>query len=527
MDTQSSMFPLEEFEPGSPPLPDEENHCNEERVPGDGGGRAGIGAERQEDGLETTADTEQRADVPEEASVPIAEQAEGEEPDPIYQRTGLKGPFQLSPLALIFPDALVEDLAANIKAHGLLEEITAAGDPPLVIDGKRRLKASPLAGVEPRYRLLRGGMDPRAYVWAKNGERRDLSKSQKALAFAELFPNWHPGRPPKIKENCRISDNSPPATQGEAAKARSISRQLVSGAVKLVNSDVPELTEAVRQDVITLNDALNKDVLGAPREVQRQALALVRSGAERTASAAVAKVQEESSEQGDEHDPEADPPTTFGENATFHSCSVADLRKRLQPGTADLIVACPPPDARLNIFTDLGALANHVLSKAGVMVVAMADTGRQPEVLSRLLKEGLEWIMELSLLFPAPIATSGEPHWIDIRRVALLVSGKSQAELKITQDVIEAPGPVASGEADALAIEDGMELIVNRFASPGQVVCIPMLQGASSMVVAALKAGCTVIGADEDQSCIDLVLEQLRGAMLESQPSGQEDLRSE
>ena len=514
MDTQHSMFPLEEFEPGSPHLPDEETYCGEEGVPRDGG-RAGIGAERQEDSLETTADPEQGAGVPEESPVSIKEQAKGEEPDSIYERTGLKGPFELSPLALIFSDAPVEDLAANIKANGLLEEITVAGDPRLVIDGKRRHKASPLAGVQPRYRLLRGDMDPRAYVWAKNGERRDLSKSQKALAFAELFPNWHPGRPPKIKENCRISDYSPPATQGEAAKARSISRDLVSGAVKLVNSDVPELTEAVRQDVITLNDALKKNVLGAPREVQQQALALVRSGAERTDSAAVARVQEESSKQEDEQAPEADPPTTFGENATFYSCSVASLRKRLEPGTADLIVACPPPDARLSTFTDLGALSTHGLSKAGVMVVAVVDTGRQPEVMSRLLKGELEWIMELSLLFPTPVATSGEPHWIDIRRVALLVCGKARAELKITQDVIEAPGPGASGEADVPALEDGLGLIMSLFASPGQVVCIPMLQGASSMVLAALKAGCTVIGADEDQSRIDLVLEQLRGAMPE------------
>lgn len=293
----------------------------------------------------------------------------------------------------------------------------------------------------------------------------------------------------------------------------------VSGAVKLVNSDVPELTEAVRQDVITLNDALKNNVLGSPREVHRQALALVRSGAERTASAAVARVLGDHSEQEDEQASETGPPATFGENATFHACSVAGLRKRLEPGTADLIVACPPPDAQLNIFTDLGSVSNHVLSNTGVMVAAIADTGREPEVLSRLLKSGLEWIMELSLLFPAPIATSGEPNWIDIRRVALLVCGKARAELKITQDVIEAPGPGASCEADAPALEDGLGLMVNLFASQGQVVCIPTLQGASRMVAAAVKAGCRVIGADEDHSRIDLALEQLRGAVPESQPS--------
>ena len=72
MDTQSSMFPLEDFGPGSPPLPDEEAHCGEEGAPGDGrssDGQTGIGAEGQEDSLETTADPEQGADAPEELPV--------------------------------------------------------------------------------------------------------------------------------------------------------------------------------------------------------------------------------------------------------------------------------------------------------------------------------------------------------------------------------------------------------------------------------------------------------------------------
>ena len=119
-------------------------------------------------------------------------------------------------------------------------------------------------------------------------------------------------------------------------------------------------------------------------KVQRQALVLVRSGAEGTASAAVARVLEEHLKQEDKQASETDPPTTFGENATFHACSVAGLRKRLEPGTADLIVARPPPDARLTTFTDLSALSNHVLSNIGVMVVSLADTRQLPEVLPRL-----------------------------------------------------------------------------------------------------------------------------------------------
>ena len=82
-------------------------------------------------------------------------------------------------------------LAANVEAIGILEEPTAAWtqgteNPPEVIDGKRIIQAAEIAGVQPTYRLLHRDIDPRDYVWAKNGERRNLSPSQKALAFAAV-----------------------------------------------------------------------------------------------------------------------------------------------------------------------------------------------------------------------------------------------------------------------------------------------------------------------------------------------------
>ena len=47
------------------------------------------------------------------------------------------------------------------------------------------------------------------------------------------------------------------------------------------------------------------------------------------------------------------------------------------------------------------------------------------------------------------------------------------------------------------------------------------------MAVVAVTAGCVFVRADEDQSRLDLVLEQLRGAVPGSQPSDQEEIRSE
>ena len=156
------------------------------------------------------------------------------------------------------------------------------------------------------------------------------------------------------------------------------------------------------------------------------------------------------------------------------------------------------------------------------MVVAVIDTDRLPEMLARMRRYGPEWIMEFSLLFTTPVATSGEPHRIALRREALLVYGKPGARLSGKEDVIEVRAPGRDAEGRPLGLEDGMVLVVRRFASQGQVVCDHMVGGRSRVVLAAIRGGCTFIGTDEDQWRIYRVLEQLAGAVTESPPPDQE-----
>ena len=143
------------------------------------------------------------------------------------------------------------------------------------------------------------------------------------------------------------------------------------------------------------------------------------------------------------------------------------------------------------------------------MVVAVVATGALPEMLDRLSRGGPEFIAEFSLLFPAPIAELGDPHYTEIRRAALLTFGKSGAKLPPGGDVIEVPDPGRDTENRPMELEDGMSLVVSRFASPRQVICIPTLQGGFGAVLATLGSGCTVIGADEDQSLIDDVVREV------------------
>ena len=486
---------------------------------------AAIVEEQAPDGTRTPVDLEQGSAGPDGVNAGTGAPAPARDAHPVYESTGLPGPFALGPLALVFPDSPEEGLnalAVDIAANGLLEEITVAGYPPSILDGKRRLRACERAGRQPVYRLLRRDIDPRNYLWAKNGERRDLTKSQKALAAAELSSFSGPGRPRNEGENSAVLQNSPRTTMDQVAGQGGFSTRLLNDAARIADRDghaVPELREAVREGMTTITDVAQSRVISAPPDVQRQAVALVRADEARTVAAAVARVLAHAAEQ--------DSPTTFsptrsGEIATFHHCSVADLGQRMAPGTVDLIVALPPADARLATFSDLAALATRALTQEGVMVVAVADTGRLPGMLARLRRHGPEWIMEFSLLFPTPVAASGDPNWIALRRVALLVCGKPGARLRGEGDIIDLSAPSAGTGDRPPELKDGMAQVVRHFASSGQVVCDPMVGGRSAVASAAIGGGCTFIGADDDQSRIDRVVEQLAGTVSNSPPQHQE-----
>lgn len=101
------------------------------------------------------------------------------------------------PAADVFPmlpeDELAE-LADDIKENGLRESIviceaqTADGEVvEMIVDGRNRRAACKLAGVEPTVRRL-NGEDPNAYVLSANIHRRHMTKGQRAMAVAMIYP---------------------------------------------------------------------------------------------------------------------------------------------------------------------------------------------------------------------------------------------------------------------------------------------------------------------------------------------------
>ena len=567
MDT-TPLFPLEQYEASFPDLPQAENddtdgalqerdHTDEtpdteglrqatesasptvfgqEDVPARDmlDHRAGIREEHEPDRTEIAAPNPQGSSGLAGDFADNGELVSAEETASIYEATGLTGPFKLNPMGMAFPDTSNEDLmalAANLEAIGILEEPTVAWtqgteNPPEVIDGKRLLKAAEIAGVQPTYRLLRRDIDPRDYVWAKNGERRNLSPSQKALAFALLYPKLGPGRPPGPAENCQIFDSFPQPTQGQGAAKLKVSRPLINDAYKVADPNgrvTPEVREAVRQGIVTVSDAVKDTVGNAAQEVQREALSLVKDGSSRTLSAAVAKVAKEERERHDEPLIKLDRPTRIGRNLVLHSCSIDRLKWGLKPGTVDLVLAHLPEYFRLGFFYKIAELADHVLSDAGVLVVVW-DVGPLREMLDGLSRgaRGMKFIADFSAIFPAPITELGVPHHTKIRRAALLVFGKKAAKLPEGDDVIEVPAPAGGMADDFMDLKDCLPLVVARFASRGQTLCIPTLTDNGGAVVAALAAGCTVIGADDDQPVIDDVVRRVSEPTHDSSPDDPE-----
>ena len=99
------------------------------------------------------------------------------------------------PIADLFPmmaDDELAELADDIKANGLIHPIITDGEGQL-IDGRNRLKACKLAGIEPRFEKL-NGQDPIAYIYSANIRRRNLTKSQRVMLVARMYPDTKQGK---------------------------------------------------------------------------------------------------------------------------------------------------------------------------------------------------------------------------------------------------------------------------------------------------------------------------------------------
>ena len=83
-------------------------------------------------------------------------------------------------------DDELQDLADDIKEHGLLHPIVLDAD-GVLIDGRNRLAACEIAGMKPLFTSL-NGHDATAFIMSANIARRQMTKGAIAMVVAKAYP---------------------------------------------------------------------------------------------------------------------------------------------------------------------------------------------------------------------------------------------------------------------------------------------------------------------------------------------------
>lgn len=140
--------------------------------------------------------------------------------------------YDIHPAAEIFPLMTADEfsgLVTDIEEHGLREAIVLCNGK--VLDGRNRLTACELIGVEPSFVNWPNGEDPHAYVVSKNLHRRHLNESQLAMIATKIA-----NRPHGDQSDAPVGASA----QKEAAEMMGVSRRSVQRARVVQEQGTPE-----------------------------------------------------------------------------------------------------------------------------------------------------------------------------------------------------------------------------------------------------------------------------------------------
>lgn len=180
--------------------------------------------------------------------------------------------------------ASLAEMADDIKINGQQQPVILHQG--LLLDGRNRLKACELAGVEPEIREWTGD-DPVRWVLSLNFHRRHLTDSQKSIvgaraeellarrvtARAEAPPpaSDDPDEPPVVADKPPTDREIRRQARESAAALVNVSEKAIARGRKLIDNAVPELVGAVARGTVTLTQATRVAKLDA--ESQRDLVA--------------------------------------------------------------------------------------------------------------------------------------------------------------------------------------------------------------------------------------------------------------
>lgn len=407
------------------------------------------------------------------------------------------------PAAELFPlldDGDLADLASDIRERGLIEPVWLYDDPEhgrVVLDGRNRLRACEMAGVEPTTRLYTGD-DPIGFSVAQNLQRRHLSAGQKAAVAFELLPLYEAEAEKRrrvaisqarseTRADLPASDPEPSTARSERreefapkreARARDFAASVAgtSGRAvaqyKRVAEQAPDLAEKVKAGQVAIDRA---ERIIRDREAEQRKIAEAKAEAEA----------------------QPEPSTVDIRHGDFREV-LADLTD------VDAIITDPPyPAEFLPLLDDLAAWSDRVLAPDGVMVVLIGQT-HLPEVYRRL-STGRPYRWTLAYLTDGPGYVS-HPRKVQSNWKPAIVYGDGPR----VADVVRSEGSDAQAKSLHKWGQDysAFHTIVERFTKRGQTVVDPFM-GSGTTLLAAHALGRHAIGCDLDFGYVAAARERL------------------
>ena len=164
----------------------------------------------------------------------------------------------------MMPDSELKAMAKDIGTNGLRRPIVRDGG-GVVLDGRNRMSACQIAGVEPTYQTV--DLDEegkRALIVSLNIMRRHLTPSQRSVVAAQLVTT-------KTGDNQHSegAQNCASISQKQAADLLNVSRTSVQTAQKLVDRAPKELVQQVTDGKMSVS-AANKVVEGVSVAQKRE-----------------------------------------------------------------------------------------------------------------------------------------------------------------------------------------------------------------------------------------------------------------
>ena len=395
------------------------------------------------------------------------------------------GQIKTHPAAEIFPmlDAKELDaLALDIKANGLCHPLVVYQG--VLLDGRNRLAACKIAGVEPLFTEYMGD-SPVAFVISVNIKRRQLDPSQRACVAVEIEPmfsveakkraligNAAGGRNSKSVADLRPTVKAKASDQ--AADVCGVSPRMVQYA-KEIKVKNPEAFERISLGEYTVNEAIREEKKALRGRVKQDA---------------IERLSESEAQ-------------SFG----ITHCSLVEW----DAPQCQLVFTDPPyHDKHVDRFRELGEFAMSHLD-AGRFLCTYTGKLRLADCVNAILESGMEWVWIFSVFHPF----SKEKHLGGVYNIAenwrpVLVFRKPGPVWTPTfqQDVVR--GERSKSHHDWSQDEQTPEQLIQSYSVPSEIVLDPFCGGGTTPLVAK-RVGRKCFACDADIAAVAMATDRIRG----------------